>query len=94
MILENTTAKILDFDRSRKLHPSKICMHTICKRLHDESDSIKYCHKCNNCYKVNTGSHIPYISNKVVLNIITHVLCNFYSSCRSLFYLKYCFICI
>ena len=29
MILENKTAKILDFDHPRKLHPLKICMHTV-----------------------------------------------------------------
>ena len=29
MILENKTAKILDFDNPQKLHPSKICVSTI-----------------------------------------------------------------
>ena len=29
MILENKTAKILDFDCPRKLHPLKIYMHTV-----------------------------------------------------------------
>jgi len=29
MSLKNETMKILDFDRQRKLHPSKICTHTV-----------------------------------------------------------------
>ena len=33
MILENKTTKILDFDRPRKLHPSKICTYTVSPRL-------------------------------------------------------------
>ena len=29
MSLKNETTKILDFDRQRKLHPLKICTHTV-----------------------------------------------------------------
>ena len=29
MILENKTAKILDFDNTQKLYPSKICVSTV-----------------------------------------------------------------
>ena len=29
MILENKTTKILDFDHTQKLHPSKICTHMV-----------------------------------------------------------------